>query len=301
MDSRLDELIQQSGVHSADVEVLSSWEDLINKLPVSAMFSSRRVFLLEYSSASRWKEAELGSLESILQNHTNLFIAFERAKPDRRQALFKILAKVCNTHELMALKGAQLQNWLVSKAMELGAHTVESRAAAEIIAITGSDMGLLTRELEKLINYSPTIDINSVRDLVPVQAEGNIFKLVDSVVTGKRGEALKTAAELLTANSATPYILQMLARQYRLLFRICFHKARGVGSDQIAGMLKLHPYAFQNLWRQATELSALDSARSLQHIAEADYQFKTGSPNPLALIQTLLIRLSEKSTKEQKK
>lgn len=298
MDSRLRELIQQSGADSADVEVLSSWEDLINKLPVSAMFSSRRVFLMEYSLASKWKEAELSRLETVLQNHANLFIVFERGKPDRRQALFKTLAKVCTINELVALKGAQLQNWLVSKAKEMGAQSVEPRAASEIIALTGNDMGLLSMELEKLVNYSPTIDINSVRELVPVQAEGNIFKLVDSVVTGNKGEALRTAAELLTTNSAAPYVLQMLARQYRLLFRICFHKARGVGSDQIAEMLQLHPYAFQNLWRQATGLSAHDCARSLHQIAEADYDFKTGSPNPLALIQTLIYRLSEKSPKE---
>jgi DNA polymerase III subunit delta len=105
------------------------------------------------------------------------------------------------------------------------------RAIDVLIEMTGSNLSRALGEIEKLalfVGNDRNIGEGDVRDLVLPSREWNVFEMVNSIVAGNVGEALKQLRILITNNqkaesAAFQSILPQLSRQMRLLWqaRIC--------------------------------------------------------------------------------
>ncbi len=200
---------------------------------------------------------------------------------------------MCKVWEVQSPKGAELQRWVVKKTEE-GGGKIGHEAAAELIYLVGSDMRALANEIAKLINYDANITVANVRALAVRTIPSNIFDLVGTVVQSRNDRAMNIMESLFRSGAAEPYLLHMLARQYRLLFRVLFQKAKGYGSSEIQKMMPMHPYAFQKLYAQSASSTLEQCASSLQEIGRADYLFKTGQSQGLSLLQGLIAKLAKK-------
>lgn len=293
VQAKVRELIAEfGGSETWNIERLESWVDLSNRLLTQSMFAEARIFTCQYQVMER-DRPDPSQAEQILAHHANILIFYAVSKPDRRTNIFKLINKVCTVHEVQAPKGPELQRWLLNKAKELGGE-MDREAAAELIYLAGSDMLSLENELSKLVNYDPKITLANVRALAVRSMNVNIFDLVDSVVQGRSNRAMNMVEELYRGGAAEPYLLHMLARQYRLLFRLLFYKQKGYGSTEIQKIMPMHPYAFQKLYAQAGGTTLHQCAKSLHEVAQADYLFKTGQRQGLPLLQTLVAKLAKK-------
>lgn len=275
-----------------NVETLESWSDLQDKLLTQSMFASARVFICAIQVLEREKP-DIDQVESLLSRHANILVFYAKSRPDKRTQLFKLLTKMCTVWEVKAPKGSELQRWVQQKAEESGGHA-SHEAAGELIYQAGTDMMTLESEVIKLINYDADISVDNVRILAARTIHSTIFDLVDAVVQGRNNRAMNMVEELFRGGAAEPYLLHMLARQYRLLFRLLFHKKKGYGSSEIQKIMPMHPYAFQKLHAQAASITLGHSAGSLQLISQADYLFKTGQSQGLSLLQGLIAKLAKK-------
>ena len=274
-------------------EKLDSWEDMQAKLCTLAMFADRRIFIMDYDDLARAKP-EPSQLKRVLEEHPNVLILISKTKPDKRTQVFKTVKTAAKNIEVHAPRGSELQQWVINRGMELGASKVESRAAAELIFLAGSNMLSLENELNKLISYAPIVTVENVRLLATRDIQTNIFELVDSVAEGNTAKALNIVEDLISGQAGFPYILQMLARQYRLLFRIVFYRQQGYGSLEVQNIMKLHPFAFKKMWQQASVISSSKCAYAIHSIAEADYTFKTGQRQGIGMLQVLTVKLAKK-------
>lgn len=275
------------------VERLDTWSDYLEKLLTQAMFSKRRVFISDYIVLEQAKP-NIQQAEQILSAHNNILIIYAKSRPDKRTQLYKLLDKVSTVYMVQAPRGAELNRWLQKRARELGAEAMTDEAAVELIYRAGSDMFSLENELIKLIHYDKKISVTNIRALAIKSMQISIFDLVDSTVGGSTGKAMNMVEELYRGGAAEPYLLHMLARQYRLLFRFLFYKKKGYGNSEILKIIPMHPYAFQKMCRQAVGITAQDCAQSLQEVLRADYLFKTGQSQGLALLQGLIVKLAKK-------
>jgi DNA polymerase-3 subunit delta len=292
--AKVNELCSRHSTDSSwEVERIGNWEDGQGKLATMAMFAQRRIFILELDELIRAKP-EPTHVETALAGHSNVLIVYCKSKPDKRTRIFKVLKEWAKNIELTAPKGSELQQWVSNKAFELGAKEIDPRGAAELIYLAGSNMLLLENELNKLISYDPKISVENVRKFAVRDLQASIFDLVDSVAEGNTAKALNIVEELVTAGAGIPYVLQMLARQYRLLFRMLFYRQQGFGSPEVQKIIQLHPFAFKKMWQQASGLSAKQCANALQRIAEADYQYKTGQSQGIGMLQMLAVNLAKK-------
>src|ERR671918_419336 len=73
-----------------------------------------------------------------------------------------------------------------------------------------------------------------VEALVPPDLHANIFKFVDALGVGDRGEALKLLEVLLSANEPPLRIVYMIRRQFRLLARACALFESGASRSEVA-------------------------------------------------------------------
>jgi len=275
------------------VEKLTSWNDARDKLFTQALFSQQRVFVMDYYLMEEAKP-DPDRVAALLQGHDNVLILYCQGKPDKRKKIYKTLIKYSKRFEIASLRGGELQRWVMERAKLIGAKKIEPRAAGELIYLAGSDLLTLENELIKLSNYSPEINAETVRKLAVRNVQVGIFDLVDSVVQGNTGRALNIIEELMGSGAKPPYLLFMLARQYRLLFQVLFHRNKGYGSQQIQKLMPMHPFAFKKLWQQAGNLSLRQCAQSLHEIVEADYNYKTGFSQDIGLLQRLIIKLTKK-------
>lgn len=292
-EQKTGELAREGGIDWLDSERPQSWPELADKLCAQALFAEKRFFLLEYAEMAKWNLPAEEEQARVLTHHANILVVVLVGRPDKRQRLYKLLGKAAKLIELKAPRGRELSRWVAEQARQLGG-SIDAAAAAQLIFLAGNDLCTLRTELEKLVCYRPEIDREAVEALVARTAQAGIFDLVDAAAAGKTETALALVEQLYAGNADTPYLLQMLARQYRLLFQVLFAKKRGHGSGQIQKQLGVHPYAFDKLWKQASQLSQDQCIYALQQLAEADYSFKRGYPDGLALLQAVLVKTAKK-------
>ncbi len=96
------------------------------------------------------------------------------------------------------------------------------------MALVGTGFRHLAIELEKLVAYigeKSQITRGAVESAASHLAESTIFMLVDAIGERRADQALRYLAEILR-EEAPPYVLFMIARQFRMLLRTCTLLAR---------------------------------------------------------------------------
>lgn len=285
---------EHAGADDWGRERLSGWEEARAKLLDAPMFSGPRVFLLDYQALAAAKP-DPGRVTELLASHENVLILYCRGKADRRTSLFKGVAKEAKLIDLVPPRGYALTRWVETRAKELGAARIDKRAAEKLVYLAGTNMLALENELNKLVAYCPVITEETVDKLAASSLQTNIFALVDSAAGGQAAKALVLAERMLRSGEGAAYILYMLGRQYRLLFRFLFYREQQKEIAEIQKILPtMHPYAFQNLGAQGAKLSLKHCAFALQAIQEADWELKTGRLAGAALLQKLLVKIAKK-------
>lgn len=264
----------------------------------------RKVIFLHnpaFLTAEKSKEKvdhNLSRLEAYLKEpapYTVMVISAPYEKLDERKKITKELKRSAEVVEAKKLTEQELKNWLRTRAKSSGIE-FEPDAIDQLLALSGTNMFMLSSEVEKLALYAADkqrIDINMVDQLTARSLEQNIFTLVEKVVQRKLDEALRIYYDLLKQNEEPIKILALLAGQFRLIYQVKELSRRGYGQQQIAGYLKTHPFRVKLALGQAAGFTDEDLSNLMALLADADYQMKTGGMNKSLLIEMLLFRLKK--------
>lgn len=215
-------------------------------------------------------------------------------KLDERKKITKELKRNAVVLEAKKLNDRELKIWLEKRAQKNGV-SISEEALEHMIALAGDHLFLLVSELDKLSLYvdkGETIDLEMVRLLVARTLEQNIFELVDKIIDRKIEEALRIYYDLLKQNEEPIKILSIIAMQFRLIYQVKELMRRGYGQQQIAKMLKVHPYRVKVAAGQGKKFSDEELVKVMKLLAEADYQSKSGGNKEL-LIELFLFQLKE--------
>ncbi|MEH7437491.1 DNA polymerase III subunit delta [Neobacillus drentensis] len=241
-------------------------------------------------------EHDLTKLEAYLKEpapYTVMVISAPYEKLDERKKITKELKRNAELVEAKKLNEHELKNWVKDRAAGNGIE-IEANAVDQLLALVGTNMFMLTTEVDKLALYAADhkrIDVDLVEKLVARSLEQNIFTLIEKVVQRKLDEALRIYYDLLKQNEEPIKILALLAGQFRLIYQVKELSRRGYGQQQIAGYLKTHPFRVKLAIGQANKFTDEELAKLMEWLAEADYQMKTGGMNKSLLIEMLLFRL----------
>lgn len=295
VEAKVQETVKKfSGQDDWSLERLSGWHETKAKLLNTPLFAEQRIFLLEYEALAEDKP-EPSQVSKLLPRHDNILIIYSRSKLDQRTRLYKEVSKNAKLIPVIAPKRYELTKWVLQRGKELGATKFEREAAENLIFLSGANMLVLDNELRKLINYRPEISIENVQKLAARDMQTNIFELVDFVVQAQAAKAQAAAESLVRTGAEIPYVLHMLGRQYRLLFKFLFYRQQGWGSAEIQKLMPpMHPFAFQKLTDQAARVNLNQCALCLHTILDADYAYKTGNWQGLGMLQVLLAKLAKK-------
>ena len=109
---------------------------------------------------------------------------------------------------------------------------------------TGTDMGNIDRELEKLICYALDRDVITAEDVMAVTTEqttNKIFEMVNAIAEHNQRKALDLYYDLLTLKEPPMRIMFLITRQFQILLNVRDMAGRGTVS-----------YTHLGAWRQCS-------------------------------------------------
>ena len=224
-------------------------------------------------------ELVLVESETLPRNHPLLKIAAE------------IGAEVINYGELD--RGA-LRPWIQQR-VKLYNASIEPGAAELLARLVGSNLRLLSNEIEKLTLYvgeTRPIQTADVELLVPYSEESEDFGFANAIAQRNARRAYDQLGRLLDEGKHPMGILASIAGQIRGLLEVKDMAERGLTPMEIAQVKGWRSdYPAKMRMREASNFSLARLEQILELLLEADLQIKTGRIDSLLALDTLVARL----------
>ena len=219
-------------------------------------------------------------------------LVFAVPKLDHRQRLYKILAENALIVEL-SLGNESAASLAAQMAKDLGAE-IDPPAATLLADILNSEPARIQLEIQKLASYAQgrgRITTADIEELVVAARKNTVWQLADMLATRRRDAALEFLDNLLREGEEPIGLVGVLAWMYRKLIEARDLPAGSAGF-QAARALGMRPDAAEAAVRNAHRIPKQDLINGLIALADADNQLKSSNPNPRALMEFLIARLT---------
>ena len=277
--------VAQSGEAEFNLDVFEAGSDPMDAILQAAEtlpFGSERRYVL-VKEAQQLTAAEVKKLARYLEDpcETSTLIL---AAVDLKAAspLAKAVEKGGWVREV-GKRGDQIPGWIRSRFKQRGMQ-VSGKAIAYLHEALGDDLLAIEGAVEKVGLYHEgegAVDLDDVVPLVAPSAERSVFELVDRVALGDADQALKLLRRLLQQGERTTFILNALARRFRMLLLYLALREEGLREAEMTDRLGL---ARNQAWMVARKLRP-QSARmgegalrqALALLVEVETGLKTGA------------------------
>ena len=257
----------------------ADWARVRDELATVSMFTSRRMVVVE--DADDFVSQHRGQLESYIDKpskKSTLVLDIKSWKKNTRLA--KRLDEQGLEIDCSELAGPKLIGWLVDSAEGGYGKQLSRDAAALMVELAGTGLGLLEQELGKLASYvgdQPRITPEDVRQMVGGWKAETTWTMLDAVRDGDPGTALGCLEKLLTAGEAGPKLLGGVSFVFRKLADATERSREGV---QLPAALKDAGVFFRDIEKAERYLRRVKRPRAekiLARLLKADSDLKGGS------------------------
>lgn len=268
----------------------TSVEAVIDAAQTMPMMARRRLVVVK--DADKLSSAETEKLGRYIKDpcpSTCLVLTAE--KVDLRKGLFQAL-KDC-TAKFDPVYENQLPQWIKRKA-ESKSKEITLDACHYLIGVVGSNLLRLENELEKAILYAGDIKEISLKDIEAVSAGSrlkSIFELTDAVGNKDKVKVVNVLGELLGNGENGVYILFMVARQLRLIWKVKTLMDAKLEPAAIGRELKIPPFLQKGIMEQARRFSGKELREIFPRLLEADASLKSGKLTDKLVLESLLLGL----------
>ena len=269
-------------------------KQLIDLCETMPFFADRRVILLEDTGFFKNKSEELADYMKELPDY--LCMVFVESEVDKRNRMYKAV-KACGTIAEFARQDEKtLMRWAAGLLGKAG-KKITQRDMELLLTKTGTDMGNLRMELEKLISYTEGRDIVTAEDIEEIcttQTTNRIFYMVRAVTEKNQKRALDLYYDLLTLKEPPMRILFLLAKQYRQLLQAKQFAAAGLAQTEIASKLGVPSFVVRNISTCARAYTISELEQAVEDFVDAEESVKTGRLEDKLSVELLIIKYSSK-------
>lgn len=264
--------------------------DLAETLP---FFAERRVIRIENSGFFKGSCEELA--EYIPQIPQSTVLLFSEEEVDKRSKLYKAVKAAGEIVEFTAQSEGLLTRWILSRLKKEGKNITES-VMTLFLSRTGTDMGNIDRELEKLICYcmdKDVIEAEDVRAVTTEQTSNKIFEMVNAIAEHDQKKALALYCDLLTLKEPAMRILFLISRQFQILLHIKDMAGKGFDNSTMAQKAGIPPFAVRRNLMQAKGFTMQQLKQAVSDGVDFEEAVKTGHMNDRMAVELFLIKYSK--------
>jgi DNA polymerase III subunit delta len=276
----------------------TSWDEIVGRAQTLPMLAQRQVIVVEETeSVEKLGEKARDEVLEVLGKYFESPAPFsvlllEAASLDGRQRFFKLLSEKALVVEL-TIGPESAAALAVQMAKDMGAE-IEREAAALLAEILHGAPARMRIELEKLAAYTQgqgRITASDVEALVVAARKNTVWQFTEMLASRKRSVAFAFLDNLLRDGEPPAMIVGALAWTYRKLIEARDLPA-GTNGFRAARQLGMRPEAAETAIRQAHRIPKRDLLAGLAALAQADSQLKSSNPNPRAMMEFLIARLT---------
>ena len=263
--------------------------DLCETMP---FFADRRVILLEDTGFFKNKCEELAEYMKTLPEY--ICLIFSETEVDKRSRMYKAVKSCGRIAEFARQDEKTLMRWAAGVLGKEG-KKITQRDMELLLSMTGTDMGNLRMELEKVISYTRGRDVvtaEDIRSVCTTQISNKIFDMVRAVTEKNQKRALELYYDLLALKEPPMRILFLLAKQYRQLMLAKKMTAEGASRDEITSRLGVPAFAVKNLISCARAYSVQELEQAVEDFVDAEEAVKTGRLGDVLSVELLIVKYS---------
>lgn len=274
------------------------WYQAFDRAQMVPMLAPRQVLILEGAESleklgEESRDEVLSALEKYLDSPAPFSVLLiEAAALDGRLKLAKLLRQKTLYVEL-TIGGESAASLAVQMARDLGVE-IDREAAALLSDLLNGEPGRIRIELEKLASYvcgRGRITSADVDALVVAARKNTVWQLADMLAGRKRDAALAFLDNLLREGEQPAGLVGVLAWMYRSLIQARELPAH-TSVFEASRVLRMNPEAAAAAVRNAHRIPKRELLAGLTALAEADSQLKSANPNPRAVLEFLIARLT---------
>lgn len=263
--------------------------DLCETMP---FFADHRVVLVENSGFFKNKCDELADYMKTLPDYLRL--VFVEEEVDKRSRMYKAVKNCGRIVEFAKQDEKTLMRWAAGILAREG-RKITTRDMELFLTKTGTDMGNIRMELEKLITYTMGQDIvtrEDIEEICTTRTENKIFDMVRAVTERNQRRALDLYNDLLTLREPPMRILFLLSKQFR---QMCLAKkmaGEGASQNEIATRLGVPSFVARNILACARVYSVEELEQAEEDFVDAEEAVKTGRLQDVLSVELLIVKYS---------
>ena len=255
-------------------------------------FADRRVILMENTGFFKNKTEELADYMAELPDY--ICVLFVEDEVDKRNRMYKAIQKYGRAVEFATQDDKTLMAWVLSILKKENKKI--TRPDMELfLEKTGTDMGNIEKELEKLLSYTMGRDVITSADIEAVcttQISNRIFDMIRAVTEKRQRQALDLYYDLLALKEPPMRILFLLARQFNLLLQVKELAAEGCDQATIAKRTGLQNFVVRNYLPMARKYEREALKKAVEDCVDTEEAVKTGRLTDVMSVELLIIKYS---------
>ena len=263
--------------------------ELAETLP---FFAEQRVILIENSGFFKNSCERLA--EYLPKTPSTTHFIFVEDEIDKRSKCYKAVQKTGKVVEFATQTEELLTRWILSRLKKEGKNITGS-VMQLFLSKTGTDMGNIDRELEKLICYTmgrPVIEAADVEAIATEQTQNKIFEMVNAIAEHNQRKALDLYYDLLTLKEPSMRIMYLISRQFQILLNVKDMSARGMDQASMAKIAGIPPFAVRRNVSQAKGFSMEQLKQALRDGVDLEEAVKNGRMNDQMAVEIFLMKYS---------
>ncbi len=268
---------------------VSGLMDVAETMP---FFAEHRVILVENSGFFKKGQDELA--EYLPKTPSTTFFIFVEDEVDKRTKLYKSVKKCGRILELKELKEPELQQWILGR-LKKENKNITRNAMQLFLSKTGTDMEIISNELENLLSYCLDTDVITVEEVNAVcfsHMTVQVFDMIDAIAARKAEKAISLYYEMLEQRQPPLLILSLLSRQFRILLTMKDLESSGMNASMIINSAGIHPWAAKKALPQMAGFTQEQLKSALEECCETEEAIKTGQIADRLGVELLIVKYS---------
>ncbi len=260
-------------------------EELLVRISSGGLFSDKKLVIFKNIFQDKKVSQDKGFLDFLKKTEKEkatdqTFVFWEKEKFRKDQKLAKFLLEKSRKEEFLPLHGLKLEKWIEDEVEAIGQKkaSISREAIGKLAVYVGDDLFLLSKEIEKMVNFKDggKIEEVDVDVLVRTKIDTNIFKAIDSLARRDKKTAMKLLHDHLSSGDDPLYLLSMYFYQFRNLLKIKNLSEINLSEREIIEKLKLHPFVVKKGLEQGRGFTLARLKELYGKLCDVDYSVKSG-------------------------
>lgn len=249
------------------------------------------------SAKGKGDEKELERLMDYLPQMPaqTVLIFYQRGKMDARKKLVQRIKAMDGIVSFSSLSDSELARWM-AKTLKAYGKTISFDVANYLMFSVGRDVTLVKGELDKLAAHAGEREEIGKADIDAIcskSMECTVFELTDEIVAGNIVKAMQLLTYLLKTGSDRITILQMMIRQYRILYHLTLMQSEGKPRSDIQKALAIPSFAVERAQKQASAYTKNQLQKAVNRLIETDFKIKSGKLNPEGALENIILNMQQ--------